>query len=162
MSVLGLSDLCSFGSHDAVGQLVALITQSCFDPGCGWESQPPLQHRPLCGRSGALFVMSESRQIPKRKEKEDTPRRGYTHPRCACGARGVLEMQVQLVAGTSWGWVDLDLVTQGRNVEVNAKGENPLRGVNSYNSQFCTRVGCSITVVRRLPGLSSGREWWAF
>ena len=48
-------------------------------------------------------MMSESRQIPKRKEKEDTPRRGYTHPRCACGARGVLEMQVQLVAGTSWG-----------------------------------------------------------
>ena len=96
--MLGLSDLCSFGSHDAVGQLVAHITQSCFHPGCEWESQLPLQHRP-----GALFVMSGSLQIPKRKEKEDTPRRGYTHPRCACGARDVLEMQVQLVAGTSWG-----------------------------------------------------------
>ena len=35
MSVIGLSDLCSFGSHDAVGQLVALITQFCFEPGCG-------------------------------------------------------------------------------------------------------------------------------
>ena len=58
MSVLGLSDLFSFGSHDAVGLLVALITQSCFDPGCGWESQLPLQHCPLCGWSGALFMTS--------------------------------------------------------------------------------------------------------
>ena len=67
-------------------------------------ASPAAPGAPFVGdRSGALFVMSGSRQIPKRKEKEDTPRRGYTHPRCACRARDVLEMQVQLVAGTSWG-----------------------------------------------------------
>ena len=34
--------------------------------------------------------------------------RGYMHPPCACGARDVLEMQVQLVTGTlgdEWSWI---------------------------------------------------------
>ena len=48
-------------------------------------------------------MISGSQQIPKRKEKEDTWRRAYMHPPCACGARDVLEMQVQLLRGTSWG-----------------------------------------------------------
>ena len=42
------------------------------------------------------------------------------------------------------------------------RGETTLRGVNSYNSHFCNRVGYSIIVGRRLPGLSSGRASWHF
>ena len=42
--------------------------------------------------------------------------------------------------------------------ELNAKGENILRESKQLQLYFCSRVGCSITVVRRLPGLSSERE----
>ena len=45
-----------------------------------------------------------------------------------------------------------------RNVQVNVKGENTLRGGKQLQLPFLYQGRCSITVVRRLPGLSSGRE----
>jgi len=45
-----------------------------------------------------------------------------------------------------------------RNVQMNAKGENTLRGGKQLQLPFLYQGRCSIPVVRRLPGLSSGRE----
>lgn len=42
------------------------------------------------------------------KGERDASHEGYMHPPCACGARDVLERQVQLVAGTvggEWTWI---------------------------------------------------------
>ena len=45
-----------------------------------------------------------------------------------------------------------------RNVEMNVKGESTWRGGKQLQLPFLYQGRCSITVVRRLPGLSSGRE----
>ena len=45
-----------------------------------------------------------------------------------------------------------------RNVQMNVKGESTWRGGKQLQLPFLYQGRCSITVVRRLPGLSSGRE----
>jgi len=45
-----------------------------------------------------------------------------------------------------------------RKVQMNVKGENTLRGGKQLQLPFLYLGRCSILVVRRLPGLSSGRE----
>ena len=45
-----------------------------------------------------------------------------------------------------------------RNVQMNVEGENTLRGGKHLQLPFLYQGRCSITVMRRLPGLSSGRS----
>ena len=129
MSVLGLSDCCFLGSHDAVGQLVALYNTVLLWPRLWMRVTASSAALPLL-----WVIWSPFCGVWDPTDSEEKGERKYIAP--GLRAPSLIEMQVQLVSVTSWGWAELDSVTQERNVDVNVKGENTLRGDKQLQLPF--------------------------
>ena len=126
------------------GSLWHFITQSCFDSGCGWQPQPPMQHHPFCGDlEPFLLCLGVDRFLWERRKNIYSTEVICTFPdRDASAACYSNQLGMRRV-----GFSDS---RKKCGSELNAKGENILRESKQLQLYFCSRVGCSITVVRRL------------